>query len=384
MSKQSQNEMESLATQLKVLKKNIILVYAFNGTGKTRLSVAYKNISKAGNSGNHAGVYYNAYSEDLFVWNNDEENDGNDIRLEIKKSSLNKYHASLDEDRLREKLAPYKPKFDFQFKFHENSADGVESIRFFVKKTDGLEQSDSPEEAVVLNPAEIEDNPIKISRGEEQIFGWCFFLTLFDIEALTGDGKQSGHFFIDDPVSSLDEHNIFVTAASLMDLIDQHYKDRKIIITTHHIGFISILADWLKKGEKSSAYNKSIQIFILKKNEGELNFVNPNNDVLLYHLELMQVIKKAIDENLLYAYHFALLRQVLENISSFLGVGRISYVLEQIGFDDSEDVTRIVNTMAHKNVFRYEAKELVPDNEQTFKEIFNRIQIKYNFVLHTK
>jgi hypothetical protein len=182
----------------------------------------------------------------------------------------------------------------------------------------------------------------------------------------------------------LDEHNIFVTAASLMDLIDQHYKDRKIIITTHHIGFISILADWLKKGEKASAYNKSIQIFILKKNEGELNFVNPNNDVLLYHLELMQVIKKAIDENLLYAYHFALLRQVLENISSFLGVGRISYVLEQIGFHDSEDVTRIVNTMAHKNVFRYEAKELVPDNEQTFKEIFNRIQIKYNFVLHTK
>lgn len=97
----------------------------------------------------------------------------------------------------------------------------------------------------------------------------------------------------------------------------------------------------------------------------------------------MQTLKKAIDEDGLFAYHFAILRQVLENISSFLGVGRISYVLEQIGFQDADEVARIVNTMSHKTVFRYEAKELVSDNELMFKDIFERIQKKYNFILHT-
>jgi len=58
--------------------------------------------------------------------------------------------------------------------------------------------------------------------------------------------------------------------------------------------------------------------------------------------------------------------------------------LEQIGYTDIDEIAQIVNTMSHRNVFRYEAKFLVPDNERVFKEIFNRIQNKYNFVLHTR
>jgi wobble nucleotide-excising tRNase len=385
---------KNLATQLIEHDKNIILVYAFNGTGKTRLSVAYKDVTKERNEGNHSGVYYNAYSEDLFVWDNDEENDGANIRLLIQKSSLNQYHASLDEDKLREKLAPYKPKFEFQFNLHSNTAEGIESVRFFVKDDKTKDSEDevllADEEGSIIATEDgyaldlAVDNPIKISRGEEQIFLWCFFLTLFDIEGWTGEGNQSGHFFIDDPVSSLDDHNIFVTVASIMDLIERHYKNRKIIITTHHIGFFSILFDWIKKGEKADSYKNEVQGYILKKNHSVIQFVNPKNDVFLYHLELMQTLKKAIDENVLYAYHFALLRQVLENISSFLGVGRFSYVLEQIGYTDADEIAQIVNIMSHKNVFRYEAKDLVPDNERMFKDVFNRIQNKYNFVLHSK
>ena len=60
-------------------KENIILVYAFNGTGKTRLSREYKDLTKD-KEGNHTGVYYNAFSEDLFRWNNDEENNRKDCR----------------------------------------------------------------------------------------------------------------------------------------------------------------------------------------------------------------------------------------------------------------------------------------------------------------
>jgi len=372
----NENTFESLANQLEELDKKIVLIYAFNGTGKTRLSVAYRDITKTKNAGKQTGVYYNAYSEDLFVWDNDYENNGANIRLLIQKSSLNQFHASLDENKLREKLKPYKPIFDFRFMPYTDVAEGIESVQFFLennKESRGSKkESTSPE------------IPIKISRGEEQVFIWSLFLTLFDIEGWTGEGKQSSHFFIDDPVSSLDDHNIFVTVASVMDLIDRHYKDRKIIITTHHFGFISILYDWLTKGEKSGKYKNQVKTYILKKSDKLIQLVNPDREVFLYHLELMQILDKAIKDDKLYAYHFALLRQVLENIASFLGVGRISYVLEKIGLGDSDRITQVVNTMNHKNVFRYEAKELVPDNEELFKEIFNKIQSTYNFVLHTK
>lgn len=356
--------LKTLAERIFQLKENIILIFAFNGTGKTRLSVEYKNYTKQHNDDDHAGVYYNAYSEDLFMWDNDVENTGNEIRLNIIPSSLNQYHSSIDENSVREKLSIYKPKFDFKFNTFADSSMGIESISFYAKTN-----------------AEIDnENQIKISRGEEHIFIWCFFLALFDVQGWTG--QQNSHFFIDDPVSSLDEHNIFITASTMMDLIDEHYEQRKIIVTTHHVGFFSILSDWLRKGEKASRYKKQIKQYILKKENTLLQLLTCDKDVFMYHLELLQILQKAIDENKLYAYHFAILRQVLENISSFLGVGRTSYVLEQIGIDDTNTVTRIVNTLSHKTVFRYEMKEMVPDNVELFTDIFNKIQKKYNFVIH--
>jgi hypothetical protein len=357
-------KLKDLASKLIELNKNIVLIFAFNGTGKTRLSVEYKNITKQNNEGNHSGVYYNAYSEDLFYWDNDIENEGGDIKLKVIPSSLNQFHSSLDENKLREKLSIYKPKFDFNFNFFEDSSKGIESIQFFL-------QSETKDTAT---------DYIKISRGEEQIFIWCFFLTLFDIQGWTG--KQKSHFFIDDPVSSLDDHNIFITASTLMELIDDHYRQRKIIITTHHVGFFSILADWLTKGEKASAYKNHIQMYILKNTFNDLELLSCNKDVFLYHLELLQLLQHAINDKKLYAYHFAILRQVLENISSFLGVGRISYVLKQIGIIDADEIARIINILSHKTVFRYEAKEMVPDNEELFLDIFNKLQNKYNFILH--
>ena len=82
------------------------------------------------------------------------------------------------------------------------------------------------------------------------------------------------------------------------------------------------------------------------------------------------------------AFHFALLRQVLENIASFLGVGRVGYVLEQLGFKSEERVQEIVNFLSHKNVYRYESAVVVPDNKKLFEEIFDGLMDKYKFVLH--
>ncbi len=47
---------------------------------------------------------------------------------------------------------------------------------------------------------------------------------------------------------------------------------------------------------------------------------------------------------------FVLLRQLLENIASFVGSGRFSYILEQIGLNDSTNIAKMTNILSHKNL----------------------------------
>jgi hypothetical protein len=354
---------DDIATILKNEKAKIILAYGFNSTGKTKLSVAYKNATKSA-EGTHAGVYYNAYSEDLFVWDNDTENREANMVLTVKHCSLNGLHALLNEENVRSKLKAFRPKYEFEFKLHHDTERGIESISFYA--------ADAGEEA----------QPIKISRGEERIFVWCFFLALFEVEGWAD--KQANHFFIDDPVSSLDDHNIFVTASTLFDLIEDQSETRKVIITTHHIGLFSILADWLMKGEKADKYRKLTKLFILSDKSGDLTLENCRDDVLLYHLRLLQLLDKAYKANEVRAYHLAVLRQVLENVASFLGVGQFRYVLEQIGIEDAAEVANIINVLSHKKVYYYESDMLVPDSMAIFERVFRKLQDRYNFVLHAE
>jgi hypothetical protein len=349
-------------------KEKIVLVYAFNATGKTRLSVAYKDATKDKRTGAHTGVYYNAYSEDLFMWQNDPENDGTPVRLDIRKCSLNKFHSTLTEDNVRDKLNRFKPGYRFEFIPYADPEDGIQAVSFFQEVPD-------PKDANIVAKV-----AYKISRGEERIFIWCFFLALFEVDGWAD--QQASHFFIDDPVSSLDEHNIFITASTLFDLIEDHFEKRKIIITTHHLGFFAILADWLKKGEKADKFKKHTKVSILSAKNGQLSIENPSNDVFLYHLRLLQVLEQASAANEVKSFHFALLRQVLENIASFLGVGQFGYVLQQVGINDPEDVARVINTLSHKNVYYFESDELGADNRELFDNVFTRIKEKYNFVLH--
>ena len=175
----------NIAEDIYNLPQTICLIYAFNATGKTKLSVAYKDLTKANNDDKHSGVYYNAYSEDLFVWDNDEPNFNKEIKLEVVFSSLNKFHSLLlDTDVLEEKLSFYHPRYKLKLNLYKDGdrEKGIKSITFFVNE-------------------ETEES-IKISRGEERIFIWCFFLALFETETWTEE--QNAHFFIDDPVSSMD------------------------------------------------------------------------------------------------------------------------------------------------------------------------------------
>lgn len=379
--------MEKIVQQIYKAEENIILIYAFNATGKTRLSVAYKDLTKKKNDGKHVGVYYNAYSEDLFVWDNDEEHDNKNISLNIIKSSLNKYHANLNEDLILEKLAPYKPKYKFFLNPLEkdNPEAGFGSVSFFL-------ENDKTE------------TPIKISRGEERIFIWCFFLALFEVEELA----DIQHFFIDDPVSSLDDNNIFITAYLLLELLKKFSKSRKIIITTHHMGIFSILQDWLRKGDNSSLFkaitwketekvledgqrvivkekqevNKYL-IRFLEIKDGEYKLVGDKRGIHLYHLLLLKMLQEAKDKSELSTYHFVLLRQILECISSFLGSARFSSVLDIIYPEETDDIisfkTDVINAISHNKIYTQKIALLNEDNQELLSKTLQRLIDYFHF-----
>lgn len=399
----NERNIKGIAERIQNNQKNIILIYAFNGTGKTRLSMKYKDITKISkkeaiekNGENveifedekdvdemktiHTGVYYNAYSEDLFQWNNDAENKGEEIVLKVIPSSLNQYHSHLNVDKVKTYLNKYNFRFDIKFnRLYDDEEKPIISISFFSDNNSKI--------------------PIKISRGEERIFIWCFFLALFDIDALSG--KQNQHFYIDDPVSSLDENNIFITTSTIIDIIERYSQDRKIIITTHHIGFFSMLANWLEhmKDDNNDKYKYKHKMckYILKKYSNtttkkidgiehdilkeNIQLEDYNNELFLYHLVIIDILDKAIYSNKLYGYHVVLLRQLLEYISSFIGRGNFSEVLKKVGFTDDEvknDAT-LINFLSHKNLFTLHTNLLDVGQVNLFKDIFERIKNKYEF-----
>ena len=355
-------ELSGIAKEIKESKENIFLIYAFNATGKTRLSVEYKETARDSKTRFQTGVYYNAFSEDLFIWDNDTKNSEADIKMQVIPSSLNRLHSQISEEAVLEKLRPYNPKYEFSISYIDNDSEkGIEHIRFYLKEGESR-------------------TSIKISRGEERIFVWCFFLALFDTEGWAD--AQNQYIFIDDPVSSLDDHNIFITTFTLLDLIEKYYKERKFIITTHHIGFATILDNLLAKGEKAESFKKHYKLRLLEKEGTAFSLGNPKKDVLLYHLRLLQILDDSIQNNSLEVYHMALLRQVLENISSFPGTGRIKYVLEQIGFSNADRITTLANALTHKNVYYPQMDAMVEDNKQIVKDVYNALMGKYHFIIH--
>ena len=75
------NSIREIAEYFKRLleEKKYIVLFAYNGTGKTRLSAEFKSLGQQLNeeTGEKTAdtLYYNAFTEDLFYWDNDLDND---------------------------------------------------------------------------------------------------------------------------------------------------------------------------------------------------------------------------------------------------------------------------------------------------------------------
>lgn len=89
--------LKPIAEQLRDANKKAQLIYAFNGVGKTRLSRTFKKLvaPKDKDDGEYEPLelprskilYYNAFTEDLFYWDNDLKFDA-DPRMRIQPNSF--------------------------------------------------------------------------------------------------------------------------------------------------------------------------------------------------------------------------------------------------------------------------------------------------------
>ncbi len=78
---------------------------------------------------------------------------------------------------------------------------------------------------------------IKVSRGEENIFIWCFFLAITQLAIDDAEAyRWVKYLYIDDPISSLDDNNAIAVASDLAQLLKKGEKGSplKTVISSHH------------------------------------------------------------------------------------------------------------------------------------------------------
>ncbi len=347
------NDLYSVAEQLRsdLETKKYVLIFAHNGTGKTRLSMAFKDIGK-NMSDRGDTLYFNAFTEDLFNWDNDLENNENRFLKLNKETHFFAGLVDLEmESRIREKLKRYAC-FDFRIDY-ENWL-----ISFYREKT---------------KTEKIEN--IKISRGEENIFIWCFFLA---IAQLVVDGQEAytwvKYFYIDDPISSLDDNNAIAVASHLTQLLKMSDK-LKTIISSHHTLFFNVMHNEFKnKKEKKSYYLNA------DETSGLYSLCPTNDTPFFHHVALLKQLKEAANSGRLFTYHFNILRSILEKTASFHGFKNFSECLKIDEEDFEQRIhSRMINVLSHGNYSLFEPVEMVEENKKHFVTILNNFMMKYHF-----
>src|SRR5215510_3882360 len=92
--------------------KKCLLLYAYNGTGKTRLSMAFKDAGKQGDK--RDTLYFNAFTEDLFTWDNDLEGDSERM---LKINSTSRFFSGVQELEMENRIRPFLHRYaDFDFR----------------------------------------------------------------------------------------------------------------------------------------------------------------------------------------------------------------------------------------------------------------------------
>lgn len=343
--------------------QDFVLLYAFNGIGKTRLSMAFKDAGKSRNRGNPDTLYFNAFTEDLFHWDNDLDGDA-ERRLTFNAAS--RFFAGLWELEMDNRIRPFLSRYaDFDFRIDVESS----AVRFSRQITVPVRGAEPRQQLL--------DN-IKVSRGEENLFIWCFFLAIVRLvldDDGTGPYAWVKHIYIDDPISSLDENNAIAVAGDLAALLRQGRDKVKVVVSSHHTLFFNVVCNELKKHNHKKYFlhrGDSHDTFTLRATDSTPFF---------HHIAMLSELQKAADpkKGKLYTYHFNILRAVMEKTAVFLGRTDFSACIE--GVDDEALFARVLNLLSHGQYSLYDPVEMVEDNKILFRRILEAFLQKHAFAL---
>ena len=314
--------------------KDLVLFFAHNGTGKTRLSMEFKQAGKEfdsdGNVIKRDTLYFNAFTEDLFSWNNDLKNDTNRY---LKLNADSAFFEGLHELDLDVKIESFFHNYvDLKFDInYENS-----TVTF--------------SRSIIIDGNEQRVENIKISRGEENLFIWCFFLAICQL-AIDKDPAYSWvkYVYIDDPISSLDENNAIAVACDLSSLLTREDNEIKTVISTHHSLFFNVLYNEFGRKVKNKRYF--------------LHYMAPNGYALqdtgdtpfFHHIATLSELKQVAESNKIYTYHFNALRSILEKTMSFFGYDKIDKCIH--GLEDEVLFERALQLFSHGKYSIFDPKE---------------------------
>ena len=359
--------LKEIAQQLKDSNEGVQLIYAFNGSGKTRLSREFKeliapNIEGEEDKDRYAKVlYYNAFTEDLFYWDNDLEG-GIEHKLKIQPNNYTQWvlqSQGQDQNAIThfqhytsDKLTPY---------FSAN----------FSEVTFSFERGDD----------ERTEN-VKISKGEESNFIWSIFYSLLEqiinvLNELDADERETDiydqleYVFIDDPVTSLDENHLIELAVNMAGPINSSESRLRFVITTHSPLFYNVLYRELKlkRGYILSKFDDGN--FTLEEKKGA------TNTAFAYHLHIKHLIEQAIEQNNVQRYHFTLLRNLYEKTAAFFGYKEWGDLLDTVEGDKKAYFNRIVQFSSHSRLSSEEVAEPTDPEKQTVKFLLDHLTSNY-------
>ncbi|EHD1543293.1 anticodon nuclease, partial [Escherichia coli] len=251
--------LKQIAQELIDANKKVQLIYAFNGTGKTRLSREFKELIAPKNINNPSCteaepsrnkiLYYNAFTEDLFYWDNDLDTDA-EPRLKIQPNTFTSWLIALlqtlgEDDNIITNFQRYTsskatPIFNQEYRCNSkdhNGDDVVVTIPAYSEVTFRISKSNpaTPEISDKITEDDLTSvqgqyENIKISKGEESNFVWSVIYTLLEqvvstlneldaTNRITDEFDKLEYVFIDDPVSSLDDNHLIELAVDLAGLI---------------------------------------------------------------------------------------------------------------------------------------------------------------------
>lgn len=326
--------------------QDFVLLYAYNSTGKTRLSMEFKDAGKRKNQGNPDTLYFNAFTEDLFSWDNDLEHDSQRV---LRINSASRFFSGIRELALEQNIQSYLGRYaDFDFDI------------------------DYDNWAISFSKGEAEH--IKVSRGEQNIFVWCLFMAICE-RVMDGHASYGWvkYLYIDDPISSLDDNNVIALASDLAKLLQRGKGRLKVLVSSHHSLFFNVVCNELK----NQSHKK---YFLHRPNRGSEYTLRSTDDTpFFHHVAILTEIQSAAESGALYTYHFNMLRSILEKTATFFGHDDFSACIH--GVEDQVLYARALNILSHGKYAIHEPSEMVEDSKQLFRQILNAFLTRYQFVL---